>query len=176
MKKTTKTLAWGTVALALLLLNVQIAFAHQWWVWHWHTNTLHLWVYGQYWPQHVAAIQDWDSHVSDLHLHTNFKDHTDISVFDGNFGATGWWGLASIESYDFDWWHLWCWCKITHAHSRFNSYYGGTLADVQGVMCQEVGHTYGLDHSNTGDCMGKGYYNSINVTGPHNWSDINAMY
>ncbi len=166
----------GLLVLALLGANVSLSYAHNWWHWHWHKSTLHVYVFGAQWRPTVAAIRDWDRHVRDLKLHTKFKGHTDISAFSGNYGATGWWGLASIEATSYDWWHFWDYSRIEHAHARFNSYYGGTTADVQGVQCQEIGHTFGLHHSNTGDCMGKGYYNSINVTGSHNWSDINAKF
>lgn len=175
MRKGLITAALGLLVLVLLAANVQLVTGHDWWAWHWEKNTLNHYVFGSKRTQSLAAVSDWRGRVRDLRINT-VSQHSDISVFDGNYGATGWWGLASIESYAFDWWHRWCWCRITHAHARFNLYYGGTAADVQGVQCQEVGHTYGLDHSNTGDCMGKGYYNAINVTGPHNASDINAKY
>lgn len=181
MKKTLKILAGTLVVLGLLFANVQVAFAHNWWQWHWHKNPVHIWVFGSNVPETVAAIADWGSHISDMKLHVQFRGHTDISAFGANFGNTGWWGLATIKNYSFDWWHYWNWSRIKHAHSAYNSYYGGTGgtgsgSDIRGVQCQEIGHTFGLDHSNTGDCMGKGYYNNINVTGPHNWSDMNAKY
>lgn len=181
MKRTLRVSAGIVVVLGLMVVNVQIALAHDWWQWHWHKNPLHLYVFGSHQPEAVAAIADWDSHITDMKLHTQFKGHTDISVYGANFGATGWWGLASIENYSFDWWHLWTYSRIEHAHATYNSYYGGTggtgtNSDIRGVLCQEIGHTFGLDHSNTGDCMGKGYFNSINVTGSHNWADMNAKY
>ena len=175
MRKRVITLALGLLVLALLAANVQFVSGHDWWAWHWERTSLNHYVFGSRVAQSLAAVNDWKACVRDLTINV-VTSHSHISVFNGNYGATGWWGLASIESYDFDWWHRWCWCRITHAHARFNDYYGGTPAQVQGVQCQEVGHTYGLDHSNTGDCMGMGYYNSITVTGPHNASDINAKY
>lgn len=175
-KVTTGTL--GLLVLALLLANYNIAFGHKWWKWHWDQSTIKLGIWSCATEANAARV-DWDSHT-DLSLPTS-SSHTDVSVWCDNFGNTGWWGLASIEDPDFDWWHLWCWCRIDHAHARFNTYYGGTTgsgagSDKRGVLCQEIGHTFGLDHSNTGDCMGKGYYNNINITSAHNWADINAMY
>lgn len=181
MKKALRISTAASIVLVLLLLNLKVVFAHDWGQWHWHTNPLHIWVWGSNQPEAVAAIADWDSHIQHMQLHTQFKGHTDISVFGANSGDTGWWGLATIENYSFDWWHLWTWSRIEHAHATYNSFYGGTTgtgsgSDVRGVLCQEIGHTFGLDHSNTGDCMGKGYFNSINVTGSHNWADMDAKY
>ena len=163
------------VALGLLALNVQVSNAHKWGSWHWDKSTIGMWVTGTYQTQSKAAIADWDSHT-DLSLPLK-SSHNDVSVFDGNYGATGWAGLASILEYEFDWWHNCCWCSIKHAHAKYNSYYGYSTANIQGVQCQEVGHTFGLDHSNTGGCMAKGYYSgSSNYTNSHNWSDVNRMY
>jgi hypothetical protein len=72
-----------------------------------------------------------------------------VHVFDGNYGANGWAGLASLESVSGS--------HILHAHARINYYYSMSSGYKQGVFCQEVGHTFGLDHSNTGSCMGLGY-------------------
>jgi len=169
----------GLGVLVLVLLFANVALAHWWstaWTYyHFHKSTLDIWVFGP--ADVVAACQaaeaDWDSHT-DLTLNI-VGSHDDISCFGGNYGATGWWGLATLV--DTSWyWHCFWWCGIAHAHSQFNTFYGGSAADKQGVQCQELGHTFGLDHSNTGDCMGKGYYNNINVTGAHNWADINAQY
>jgi len=173
--------AYSLASIILLAANMQIVFAHNWWDWHWHKSTLHLRVTGSHQNEAVSAIRDWDTNIRDLKLHTQFKTHTNISVFGAYFGATGWGGLATIEDYSFDWWHKWNYSRIEHAHATYNSYYGGTTgagsnSDVRGVFCQEIGHAFGLDHSNTGDCMGKTYFNNINVTGSHNWSDINGKY
>src|SRR5712691_7727494 len=111
MRKKCKMLAWGAAALFLLAVNVQLAYAHNWWNWHWDKNPVYVLIptWTRHFPQHVAAVADWDSHISHMSLQVNFKHHTDVSLLDGNFGATGWWGLATIENYEFDWWHLWCW-------------------------------------------------------------------
>ncbi len=161
----------------LVALNYQLAHAHRWSKWHWDKKTIKvkMWNCG---ADTEAARNDWDSHT-DLSLPTS-NSHTDISFWCGNWGDTGWWGLASIEDADWDW-HCWWYCKVDHGHARFNAFYGGstgtgTGSDRRGVLCQEIGHLFGLDHSNTGDCMGKTYFNNINVSGSHNWSDINSMY
>ncbi|MFQ5856038.1 MAG: hypothetical protein ACE5LU_10380 [Anaerolineae bacterium] len=177
MTSKTRILVLTLLVLGLSVLNLQLASAHNWWKWHWHPgsgNTVKVAIWN-YTSQATAAVHDWDYHT-DLNLPI-VGYHTNVSVFGGNYGDTGWWGLAEIKKSKFDWGHkCWGWCRIKHAHARYNSYYGGSSADIRGIFCQEVGHTFGLDHSNTGDCMGKTYYNNINVTGPHNWADINAKY
>lgn len=97
--------------------------------------------------------------------------HTDISVLDGNYGNTGWGGLASIESSSG--------CTILHGHARVNLYYSYTSNGIRGVFCQEIGHPFGLDHSNDGGCMGGGYFYNINThynVVSHNVSDIASKY
>jgi hypothetical protein len=163
---------------ALLAANVGVASAHQWSNWHWDKSgpmiVIQNYIFGTNTAQAELARQDGWNKIGILYNYS-VNYHTDVSVFGGNYGPTGWWGLASIE--DADWgWHCFGWCHIGHAHARYNSYYGGTAADIQGVFCQEIGHAWGLDHSNTGDCMGKGYFNNINVYGPHNNTDFWNMY
>jgi hypothetical protein len=178
MKQRVTSVILGIFVVGLLVANYNVAFGHNWWKWHWDKSTINVWLQNCL-TEAEAARYDWDSHTQ-LSLPKK-TSHTDISVWCGNFGNTGWWGLASIEDSSYDFWHCFWWCRISHGHARFNTYYGGTTgsgtgSDRRGVLCQEIGHLFGLDHSNTGDCMGKGYWNGINVTGPHNWSDVNAKY
>jgi len=164
---------------ALLTLNVGVANAHNWGSWHWNKSgsqiVIQSYIYGNTQGQAEAARVDAWNKIGILYNYRT-NTHTDVSVFDGNFGATGWAGLASIESSAWDW-GCFGWCHITHAHARYNSYYGGSSGYIQGVYCQEVFHTYGFDHSDTGDCMGLGYYASgTYYYGPHNNSDFYNRY
>jgi len=70
------------------------------------------------------------------------------------YGNNGWAGLASIN--------LSGGTHISQGSVKLNDTYesGAPAAERQGVMCQEVGHTYGLDHQdedfdnpNLGTCM-----------------------
>jgi hypothetical protein len=163
----------------LMTLNAGVASAHNWGSWHWDKTGSHIQIqsqiYGNTQTQAEAARVDaWNKIGILYNYRVNY--HTDVSVFDGNFGATGWAGLASIESSAWDW-GCFGWCHITHAHARYNSYYGGSTNYIQGVYCQEVFHTYGFDHSDTGDCMGLGYFASgTDYYGPHNNTDFYNRY
>lgn len=104
-------------------------------------------------------------------------NHSDVSVFDDNFGDTGWDGLATIESTE-----LFNWNHITHAHARLNTYYVDNSPynnawERRAIFCQEIGHTFGLDHDDTGSCMGFGYFsNATNTINGHNTNDVYNKY
>jgi hypothetical protein len=77
-----------------------------------------------------------------------------IHVCNFAYGNNGWAGLASIN--------LSGGTHISTGSVKVNDTYeaGAPAAERQGVMCQEVGHTYGLDHQdedfnnpNLGTCM-----------------------
>lgn len=181
MRKKLGIAAWGLLALVLLALNIKVAYGHRWSSWHQPNATVNVYNFAVRRAEAEAALNDWDSHTQ-ISLPRR-SSHTELSVFDGNYGATQWSGLASIEDTGFGWWDCWWWCHIDHAHARVNTYYTGNpagfSANIQGIFCQEIGHTFGLAHpwiGNAGGCMGKTYDNNINVTVSHNWSDINAMY
>ncbi|MEP6816468.1 MAG: hypothetical protein ABI873_13040 [Marmoricola sp.] len=163
----------------LLALNAGVASAHNWGSWHWDKSGSHIqiqsYIYGGTQAQAEAARVDaWNKVPILYNYRVNY--HTDVSVFDGNFGATGWAGLASIESTAWDW-GCFGWCHVTHAHARLNTYYPMSSWYQQGVYCQEVYHTYGFDHDNTGGCMGLGYYSgSSNVLDQHNADDFYNRY
>lgn len=92
-----------------------------------------------------------------------------MTVVDGKEGDTGWAGLAKVKP-DAN-------CHLTHADVIYNSFYTSEASFAQGVFCQEIGHSFGLDHSDSGDCMGLGYFNSgtSNFSG-HNATDLKQMY
>src|SRR5260370_3688631 len=141
------------VAFVLLLMNIGVyrAHAHNWGSYHWDKggSAIYIdeWNYanqGNDWADAERARQDKWNNIPILYNYS-VNYHTDVSVFDGNYGATGWAGLATLESLNWDWG---CWCvdHIGHGHARYNTYYGGSDWDIQGVYCQEVYHTYGVGH------------------------------
>jgi hypothetical protein len=116
------------------------------------------------------AISDWHNMTI---LNFNYvSSGEEIYVFNANSGATGWAGLARITSYSG--------CTIYRATAQVNTYYySGTSTAARGIHCQEIGHGFGLDHSNDGGCMGAGYWYSVTsayrpVT--HNVNDVGSMY
>lgn len=159
-----------TILVALTLFAVALpAAAHNWGCWIQPNRTVYVRNTASYSSQAAAALNEW--HNDTVLNIVNVSYHTEVSVYDGNYGNTGWGGLASIESYSG--------CNILHGHARVNYYYSYTSNGIRGVFCQEVGHLFGLDHSNDGGCMGGGYFYSIdsnyNVVS-HNISDISSKY
>jgi hypothetical protein len=120
--------------------------------------------------QASAAINDWNS-MTILNF-SSVGSGEEIYVFNANSGATGWGGLARITNYSG--------CTILRATAQVNTYYfSGSSTSARGVHCQEIGHGFGLDHSNDGGCMGGGYWYSIaNAYRPvtSNVNFVNSMY
>jgi hypothetical protein len=116
-----------------------------------------------------AAVSDWNN-LTILNL-SSVSSGEETYVFNANSGNTGWGGLASITNYSG--------CTILRATAQLNTYYSWTTNAARGVHCQEVGHTFGLDHSNDGGCMGGGYWYDI---GTHytivqsNINEIGSLY
>lgn len=172
MRIRAKSVALGLLVLILLAANLQLAEAHRWKEWHWNKTTIKVKNTAVFHAAAEAAINDWASHT-ELKMPRR-TTHTDISVYDGNWGLTGWAGLASIKDTGWDWW-CWWWCEVEHGHARYNSHYaatGGTGSNsrIRGIFCEELGHLFGLRHFNTG-CMGPS--NSPNVTTLHLRGNVN---
>jgi len=193
MKACRRTAVLLGVVLVLLVANV--AFAHDWWFWHQHKRTLGIFIEATNSISAEAARADWASGFNVMIL-PSVTHHSDVSVLDGDFGDTGWGGLAEIVTY-FEHCHFinplgtcdQSFPGMIHAHVRLNTFYSwpnlntGTVLDAgRGVFCQEIGHTFGLDHSPDG-CMGKGYFAGLganepisNVVTSHSDADLNTKY
>jgi hypothetical protein len=183
------------LGVVLVLLGANVALAHDWWFWHQHKRTLGINITALNAISAEAARADWGAGFNVMIL-PRVDHHSDVSVLDGDFGDTGWGGLAEIISY-FNHCHAFdasgactqSFPGITHAHVRLNTFYAwadlntGTVSDAaRGVFCQEIGHALGLDHSPDG-CMGKGYFAGLdnnepisNVVTSHSDDDLNAKY
>jgi len=117
----------------------------------------------------TAAINDWNNQTI-LNI-SSVSSGEETYAFSANSGNTGWGGLATLTSVSG--------CTILKATAQLNTYYSWTTNAARGVFCQEIGHTFGLDHSNDGGCMGGGYWYDIGThytLVSHNISDIGSMY
>jgi hypothetical protein len=116
-----------------------------------------------------AAVSDWNN-LTILNL-SAVSSGEETYVFNANSGNTGWGGIARITNTSG--------CTILRATAQLNTYYSWTTNAARGVHCQEIGHTFGLDHSNDGGCMGGGYWYDIGThyqIVSHNVNDIGSMY
>jgi len=100
-----------------------------------------------------------------------------IRVCNASYGSNGWLGLASINIDSNS--------HITQGTAKMNDSYVSTWTsdpnEAAHVMCQEVGHTFGLDHQSTdgssqGSCMD--YSTSPSSTAPnaHDYSELVTIY
>ena len=71
-----------------------------------------------------------------------------VEVCNASYGNTGWLGVAGI--------YITGGTHITKGYVKNNDYYFGSssyqynnTAEMQHVICQEIGHTFGLDHQST---------------------------
>lgn len=159
----------GIVVASLVLVGTALA-NHAWGTYHWarSTNPLTLQVASNVnagWDGYLnTAISDWDAsgvlNLSKAAPNGSGSTCTPTSgrivVCNGAYGNTGWLGVAQIWAQS---------SHITQATTKVNdSYFGSppynTSAWKQMVMCQEVGHDFGLDHQDTnnnntnlGSCM-----------------------
>ncbi|MEP6704353.1 MAG: hypothetical protein ABJB34_06070 [Acidobacteriota bacterium] len=100
-----------------------------------------------------------------------------IRSCNANYGFNGWLGLASIN--------ITGGTHITQGSAKMNdSYFNGggyTETNRQQVMCQEIGHTFGLDHQDTSGadlntCMD--YANALDNPSPnqHDYDELVTIY
>lgn len=147
------------IAVALALPSIVLA-NHSWGGYHWArtSNPFTLKVGNNLttadWTSHFnTAIADWDkSTVMTLNSVAGSSNKRcsmvtgTVQVCNGTYGNNGWLGLASIN--------LTGGTHITQGSAKMNDTYFNTSTynnpnERQHVMCQEVGHTFGLDHQST---------------------------
>lgn len=150
------------LGLAALMLPIAVFASHSWGGYHWArtanpftlklgNNTSGLWS-----AMLTTASSDWSqSSVLDTSVvagganprncrPTNGQDQ----ICNANYGNTGWLGVAQI-------W-ITSGSHIYQGTVKNNDYYFGSssyqynnTAEMQHVICQEIGHTFGLDHQST---------------------------
>lgn len=188
-----------------LLLALTVAFpaptsaSHSWGGYHWARTsnpfTLKLGdnVSGLWDAMLVTASNDWSqSNVLDSTVVAGRANPRNcrptngrVEVCSASYGNTGWLGVAQI------------WITggthITQGTVKNNDYYFGSstyqynnTAEMQHVICQEIGHTFGLDHQSTdgsslNTCMD--YYHNMSATdtmsthpNQHDYDELGIIY
>ena len=97
-------------------------------------------------------------------------DRIDVRVNDYNYGANGKAGWAECH-------YLNTASVCDNAHVHLNLYYGPySSSDWLHLVCQEVGHTIGLDHAASGlSCMRQGYWGNLHLV-QHDKDIVNSLY
>lgn len=204
-----KLTVWARAALllavsigAVLVTPVGAGATHSWGNYHWartaNSFTLALGdnVSSAWDPYLVRASSDWSSSdVLDTTVATGLASPRQcrpkagrVEVCNASYGNNGWLGLAQIWASG---------SHITQGAVKLNDYYYAmtkynTPAWRQMVVCQEVGHTFGLGHQdenqnnpNLGTCMdytaypdGGGTGGSLKNTAPnqHDYDQLRTIY
>jgi hypothetical protein len=119
-----------------------------------------------------GSVSLWDTTVVNLALSSTPK----LRLFYAAYGNTGWLGLASLTNVDSS-------CHILSANSKLNdtflrdtSRYSQTA--VNHVSCQEVGHTFGLNHNTTqtNTCMNDRILSAGNQINQHDRDQLASIY
>lgn len=178
------------LAAAIATTSTAAFASHSWNNYHWARNTssFTLQVIDSTtpdWDDELAqTVSDWSkSSVLDLQI-TAYDDSSrarkrcpmvtgKVRVCNASYGGTGWAGLASINLDGSG--------HITRGTAKMNDFYSMSADFRNHVMCQEVGHTFGLGHtsedgSTQNTCMD--YSNSPTSTRPnqHDYDQLAAMY
>jgi len=177
-----------------------LSASHSWGGYHWArtTNPIHLKLGDNMtspdWKAHLAQTSsDWNSGNSAVmtmivagqsNKRCSMVAGT-TQVCNGSYGRNGWLGLASINIIDGT--------HITQGSAKMNDTYFNTATynntnEREHVMCQEVAHTFGLDHQSTdgssqNSCMDYfsntgGNATSTLSTRPnqHDFDELNIIY
>jgi hypothetical protein len=189
----------GLAALTAVVLSTSASASHSWGGYHWARTanpfTLKLGdnVSGDWDAMLVKASSDWSqSPVLDTTIVAGATRPKScrptsgrVEVCSANYRNSGWLGLAQIWVTGGE--------HITQGIVKNNDYYFGSssyqfnnTAEMQHVICQEIGHTFGLDHQSTSGaslntCMDY-YHNTsssdLKSTSPnqHDYDELATIY
>jgi hypothetical protein len=91
----------------------------------------------------------------------------EVDVFDGDYGDTNWSGFYDCLDFDDP---VCSWGRI-----RLNLFYSHDLSARRWVVCQEVGHSLGLNHSSDSNSCMKNTYDSSPWLTSHDLAEINSQ-
>lgn len=154
------------MVLGVLTLGGGNAEAHNWDGWHWNRGNPYVDIYVADWTGGCGNGSTASNNaLYDIYYNPHpvwiwcVNYHTDVELWEANEPYAPYCGLANV-------WGVYTNVQgelhITHGHARTNTACGTATLTKQGTHCQEFGHVLGLDHSNTGDCMGLSYYSGSN--------------
>jgi PKD repeat protein len=116
------------------------------------------------------AVLLWHSTTMNL----SYSSGGNLSLFYDTYGVNGWLGLATIWQSN---------CVISMARSQLNDTYLGNTGtysrtNVDHVACQEVGHTFGLDHNRTSNttCMNDNILTAGTQINQHDRDTLDCIY
>lgn len=181
---------------ALTVVPVTASASHSWGSYHWATSSLPFtlklgndltgnWTTSPYGGTYLGNISsDWSASaaldttiVAGAGLKRCGAVSGRVEVCNGAYGNNGWLGVASIWASG---------SHITKATVKLNdTYYNTAKYNTKewrrSVLCQEVGHTFGLGHQsenpavNTGSCMD--YYQVPNISpNAHDYAQLLSIY
>ena len=125
-----------------------------------------------YTSAYSGSVSLWNGTIINLVISSTPK----LRLFYGAYGQNGWLGLASLTSVGSG-------CHINSANAKLNDSYLRDTARysqtaVNHVSCQEVGHTFGLNHNtNANDtCMNDRILSAGNQINQHDRDQLNSIY
>ncbi len=125
-----------------------------------------------YTSAYSGSVSLWNGTIINLAVSSSPK----LRLFYGAYGNNGWLGLASLTSVGTG-------CHINAANAKLNDTFLRDTARysqtaVNHVSCQEVGHTFGLEHNRTqtSTCMNDTILTAGNQINQHDADQLSSIY